>query len=96
MEATLERVLSLFRKPAAHPRTKIPWGRQTRLRENDWPLDLPLVRFRERSEDIWTLSDAFQGVSIMGENGSGKTSGSGKTLGAEIPPKRVWRLGSLF
>ena len=59
---------------------KIPRRRQTRLRESDWPLNLPLVRFSERSEDTWTLSDAFQGVSIMGENGSGKTSGSGKHL----------------
>ena len=80
MEATLKRVLSLFRKSAAGQRTKIPRRRQTRLRESDWPLNLPLVRFSERTEDIWTLSDAFQGVSIMGENGSGKTSGSGKHL----------------
>ena len=80
MEATLKRVLSLFRKAAAGQRTKIPRRRQTRLRESDWPLNLPLVRFSERSEDTWTLSDAFQGVSIMGENGSGKTSGSGKHL----------------
>ena len=43
-----------------------------------WPLDLPLVRFSERPQDTWTLQDAFQGVLIMGENGSGKTSGSGK------------------
>ena len=47
-------------------------------RESDWSLNLPLVRFSERAEDTWTLADAFQGVSIMGENGSGKTSGSGK------------------
>src|SRR5215831_8526417 len=78
MEATLEREVSLFRKSAARPQTKVPCGRETRLRESNWPLNLPLVRFSERSEDIWTLSDAFQGVSIMGENGSGKTSGSGK------------------
>src|SRR5262249_28548353 len=78
--ATLERVLSLFRKSAARPQTKVPCGHETRLRESNWPLNLPLVRFSERSEDIWTLSDAFQGVSIMGENGSGKTSGSGKHL----------------
>src|SRR6266849_4496528 len=78
MEPTLERVLSLFRKSAPRQWTKIPLGRQTRLRDSDWPLNLPLVRFSERSEDIWTLSDAFQGVSIMGENGSGKTSGSGR------------------
>ena len=80
METTLERVLSLFRKSTAGQRTKIPPRRQTRLRESDWPLNLPLVRFSERSEDTWTLSDAFQGVSIMGENGSGKTSGSGRHL----------------
>src|SRR6516165_4121285 len=43
-----------------------------------WPLDLPLIHFSRRSEDIWTLADACQGVLIQGENGSGKTSGSGQ------------------
>src|SRR6516164_6542980 len=78
MERTLERVLSLFRNSTARQSIGIPQKRQTRLRECNWPLNLPLVRFSERSEDTWTLSDAFQGVSIMGENGSGKTSGSGR------------------
>src|SRR5258708_20727872 len=45
-----------------------------------WPLDLPLIRFSEQREDTWTLADACQGVLIMGENGSGKTSGSGQVL----------------
>src|SRR6478736_622685 len=45
-----------------------------------WPLDLPLVGFSRRETDVWTLGDAFQGVLIMGENGSGKTSGSGELL----------------
>jgi hypothetical protein len=45
-----------------------------------WPLDLPLVGFSKREADVWTLGDAFQGVLIMGENGSGKTSGSGGLL----------------
>jgi hypothetical protein len=45
-----------------------------------WPLELPLVRFGEREGDIWTLADAVQGVVILGENGSGKTSGSGALL----------------
>src|SRR6516164_9389221 len=45
-----------------------------------WPLDLPLVRFSRRDKDVWTLRDACQGVLIMGENGSGKTSGSGELL----------------
>jgi hypothetical protein len=45
-----------------------------------WPLELPLVRFSERSPDVWTLADACQGVAILGENGSGKTSASGRHL----------------
>src|SRR5215813_2872718 len=46
----------------------------------EWSLDLPLVRFSRREADVWTLRDACQGVLIMGENGSGKTSGSGGLL----------------
>ena len=49
-------------------------------KEERWPLSLALVRFSERPEDVWTLADACQGVCIMGENGSGKTSGSGQLL----------------
>jgi TraM recognition site of TraD and TraG len=45
-----------------------------------WPLSLPLVHFSQRPADTWTLADACQGVVIMGENGSGKTSGSGALL----------------
>lgn len=45
-----------------------------------WPLELPLVRFGKREDDVWTLADAVQGVVILGENGSGKTSGSGALL----------------
>ena len=45
-----------------------------------WPLDLPLVRFSKLDADVWTLGDACQGVLIMGENGSGKTSGSGQLI----------------
>lgn len=47
---------------------------------NNWPLDLPLLHFSKREMDTWCLSDAVQGVVIMGENGSGKTSGSGAIL----------------
>jgi len=43
-----------------------------------WPLDLPLVHFSRLRADTWTLADACQGVLIQGENGSGKTSGSGQ------------------
>jgi TraM recognition site of TraD and TraG len=52
----------------------------SKSRCDSWPLDLPLVRFSRRKEDVWTLRDACQGVLIMGENGSGKTSGSGELL----------------
>src|SRR5271155_4412632 len=52
----------------------------SRQSSDTWPLDLPLVGFSKREADVWTLSDAFQGVLIMGENGSGKTSGSGELL----------------
>lgn len=46
----------------------------------NWPLDLPLIKFSKRHEDTWLLSDAYQGVVVFGENGSGKTSGSGRLL----------------
>jgi type IV secretory pathway TraG/TraD family ATPase VirD4 len=48
------------------------------IAEGRWPKELPLIKFSPRAEDTWTLRDAVQGVLIMGENGSGKTSGSGK------------------
>ena len=44
----------------------------------EWPLNLPLVYFSRLRQDTWTLADACQGVLIQGENGSGKTSGSGQ------------------
>jgi len=30
-------------------------------KEGYWPLDLPLVRFSKRAQDVWTLGDAVQG-----------------------------------
>lgn len=38
----------------------------------------PLLHFSPH--DPWTLDDAFQGTAIIGETGSGKTSGSGRAL----------------
>ena len=46
----------------------------------EWPLSMSLVRFSRLPADTWTLADSFQGVCIFGENGSGKTSGSGRVL----------------
>lgn len=43
-----------------------------------WPVDLPLLDLP--TGDRWTLRDAFEGVQIFGETGSGKTSGSGQAL----------------
>ena len=61
-----------------------------------WPLELPLVRFSERKEDVWTLRDACQGVLIMGENGSGKTSGSGELLGTQVSSGWIRRISPLL
>ena len=43
-------------------------------------LNFSLVRFSNDSKDIWTLQDAVNGVQIFGGIGSGKSSGSGKTI----------------
>jgi TraM recognition site of TraD and TraG len=48
------------------------------VENNHWPLSLPLVYFSPLREDVWTLADSYQGVLIQGENGSGKTTGSGQ------------------
>jgi len=43
-------------------------------------LDSPLVKFSQDKRDWWRIRDAFEGVQIFGGIGSGKTSGSGKTI----------------
>lgn len=43
-------------------------------------LNDPLFYFSRNLQDPWTLADAVRGVQIFGGIGSGKTSGSGKTL----------------
>src|SRR5689334_12056054 len=45
---------------------------------NQWPLDLPLVRWSRYPKDTWTLQDALQDVIVFGQKGSGKTSASGR------------------
>lgn len=39
-----------------------------------------LLRFSDHPADVWRLSDAVRGTQIFGSIGSGKTSGSGKTI----------------
>jgi len=43
-------------------------------------LDYPLLKFSSNSQDWWTIRDAIRGVQIFGGIGSGKSSGSGKTI----------------
>lgn len=43
-------------------------------------LDHPLIKFSNNQQDWWTLRDAVRGTQIFGGIGSGKSSGSGKTI----------------
>lgn len=43
-------------------------------------LDHPLIKFSKNPQDWWTLRDAVRGTQIFGGIGSGKSSGSGKTI----------------
>ena len=43
-------------------------------------LDHPLIKFSNNQQDWWTVRDAVRGVQIFGGIGSGKSSGSGKTI----------------
>lgn len=47
-----------------------------------WRLDLELLTFPRGGgiEDVWSLRDACEGALIVGGTGSGKTSGSGRSL----------------
>ncbi|MCB0713783.1 MAG: TraM recognition domain-containing protein [Ignavibacteriae bacterium] len=44
-----------------------------------WSLDTPLLEFDQKGRP-WTVRNAVEGVQILGGIGSGKTSGSGRTL----------------
>lgn len=43
-------------------------------------LDHPLMKFSKDERDWWTIRDAVRGTQIFGGIGSGKSSGSGKTI----------------
>jgi hypothetical protein len=43
-------------------------------------LDKTLVKFSKNPSDWWTVRDAVRGIQIFGGIGSGKSSGSGKTI----------------
>lgn len=64
--------------PAPQP-VAIPWRRRAAQRNTYLArLDTPLVRLSP--SDYWTIEDALAGTHIYGGNGSGKTTGSGKTI----------------
>ena len=48
--------------------------------DNPNDLNFPLLYFDPNKEIAWTLEDAVRGVQVFGGIGSGKTSGSGKTI----------------
>jgi hypothetical protein len=52
------RLLELFKE---EPKAQGGSGLLADSRANQWPLDLPLVRFSEYAANTWTLADACQG-----------------------------------
>ncbi|MEZ4990430.1 MAG: TraM recognition domain-containing protein [Saprospiraceae bacterium] len=55
------------------------------MNQNGFPreeneLSYPLLKFSDHEASIWRLSDAVRGVQIFGGIGSGKSSGSGRTI----------------
>lgn len=47
---------------------------------NPFDLNAPILKLSHHREDIWRLADACEGCIIFGGTGSGKTSGSGKSM----------------
>ena len=47
------------------------------LRKYPYSLDEPLLWFQDHP---WTIREAVEGVAILGDMGSGKTTGSGRTI----------------
>lgn len=45
-----------------------------------YSLTTPLIKFSKNPKDWWTIRDAVRGTQIFGGIGSGKSSGSGKTI----------------
>jgi hypothetical protein len=43
-------------------------------------LNTPLLQLSSKSGDVWTINDAVKGAFIIGGTGSGKSSGSGRTI----------------
>lgn len=65
-------------KEVANSGNDLPVYAQNRIDFSD--LEMPILQFSKHPADTWTLADAVRGTQIFGSIGSGKTSGSGKTL----------------
>lgn len=48
--------------------------------DKEFDLDKSLIKFSQNPQDNWTIRDAVRGTQIFGGIGSGKSSGSGKTI----------------
>lgn len=57
----------LFRRKPACTETPSPWA-----------LSTPLLKWS--GSDVWTIRDAVEGTLVLGATGSGKSSGSGRTI----------------
>ncbi len=57
-------------------------NRYPRARPLRWELTDELLRWSR--DDIWTLRDAVEGTLILGATGSGKSSGSGRTIAVSM------------
>jgi hypothetical protein len=59
----------------------LPWIRKAPAATTArWPLDMPLVAMSKHAADQWRLRDALSGLVILGNNGSGKTTSSGRIV----------------
>jgi len=47
---------------------------------DSYALTTPLIKFSKNPSDWWTIRDAVRGTQVFGGIGSGKSSGSGKTI----------------
>ena len=57
---------------------RLLFGRRPKATKSPWPLSQALLHWSPR--DAWTIGDSVEGTLVLGATGSGKSSGSGRTL----------------
>lgn len=67
-------------KPTLFWRLRAFLGRKRIKRQATDPWDLLASLLRWSRDDVWTLRDAFEGTIILGQTGSGKSTGSGAAI----------------